>query len=385
MKLKQFIGKDVRGYMDFNISFDDTLTFLIGINGSGKTTVLKLLSGLLYPAYIELAQIEFSFIRLICEQSVSHNVISITCERHKEEIQLTYQCDNLGEKFQDSFNLVDLNYIRSNVSHESFEVEKLSRILFEFDNLTVVNKIRELRTPLFLGLNRRTGDSSMSGRSFERELFFSRRRTPNIDSLFDTVDNALRDIQEMFHTFVRNNAQSQYALADRFRKKVFSESIKYEQLTHIAPIDYSEELVRIDYRRNQLNDAIKQLEVEDLSDQFSSFFDSIKKTLEILERTPAFDKDRQMSQEYIAALTQWMINSSQLERIDNIIGYANDYTRNIQRSKEPLIRFVESANIFFKESNKIIEVDNKGEVSVRIKGYRKNEIVFLNYPLVKSN
>lgn len=266
--------------------------------------------------------------------------------------------------------------MRNGLSHESFEAEKLARILFEFDNLSIVNKIRELRTPLFLGLNRRSGDNSISGTSFEREIFFARRRNPSVDSLFDSVDNALRDIQEMFHNFVRNNAQSQYALADRFRKKVFSESIKYERLNHISPINYSEELDRLDSRKYRLNLAIEQLEVADLSEQFSEFFESIRQTLEILATTPSFDKDGQVSQEYIAALTQWMVNSSQLERIDNIIRYADEYIKNIQKSKEPLIRFVESANIFFTESNKVIEVDNKGEVYVRIKGRKKRNSIF---------
>lgn len=377
MKLKEFIGKDVRGYMDFHISFDDSLTFLIGINGSGKTTVLKLLSGLLYPAYIELAQIEFSYIKLTCEQLMSNTFVSISCEKKKDDtLQLIYQTNKPDELIKESFKLVDLKFMRNGLSHESFEAEKLARILFEFDNLSIVNKIRELRTPLFLGLNRRSGDNSISGTSFEREIFFARRRNPSVDSLFDSVDNALRDIQEMFHNFVRNNAQSQYALADRFRKKVFSESIKYERLNHISPINYSEELDRLDSRKYRLNLAIEQLEVADLSEQFSEFFESIRQTLEVLATTPSFDKDGQVSQEYIAALTQWMVNSSQLERIDNIIRYADEYIKNIQKSKEPLIRFVESANIFFTESNKVIEVDNKGEVYVRIKGRKKRNSIF---------
>lgn len=69
IKLKQFIGKDIRGYMNFNIAFNESLTFLIGINGTGKTTILKLLSGLLCPSYIELYQIEFSYIELLCEKN----------------------------------------------------------------------------------------------------------------------------------------------------------------------------------------------------------------------------------------------------------------------------------------------------------------------------
>lgn len=376
MKLAQLIGKDVRGYMNFNISFNPNLTFLIGINGSGKTTVLKLLSGLLYPSYIELAQIEFSHVRLTCKQIENGSFISISCEKRKDTLILMYTSENPKEKVCDSFKLVDLELLRNNFAHESYESEKLARVLYEFDNLEVVNKIRKLRTPLFLGLNRRTGDSAMSGSSFEREIFFPRRRNQNVDILFDSVDSALKDIQDMFHTFVRNNAQSQYALADRFRKRVFSESIKYEQLNHISPIDYKEELRQLDSRRIQLDKAIEQLEVADLSKQFSQFFDSIKTTLEVLAKTPALDRKKQLTQEYITALTQWMVNSSQLERIDNIIGYANEYSKSIQKSKEPLIRFVESANIFFTESQKIIEVDNKGEIYVRIKNIRKRNSIF---------
>jgi ABC-type Fe3+/spermidine/putrescine transport system ATPase subunit len=68
MKLKKFKGKQIRGYMDFDIEFDESLTFLIGINGTGKTTILKLLAGLLSPSYIELAQIDFTEIELVCEK-----------------------------------------------------------------------------------------------------------------------------------------------------------------------------------------------------------------------------------------------------------------------------------------------------------------------------
>ena len=39
MKLIRFKGENIRGYQLQSIDFRDRLTFLIGINGSGKTTV----------------------------------------------------------------------------------------------------------------------------------------------------------------------------------------------------------------------------------------------------------------------------------------------------------------------------------------------------------
>ena len=62
MKLIRFKGENIRGYQLQSIDFRDRLTFLIGINGSGKTTVLRLLQGLLTPSYSDLSQIEFSTI-----------------------------------------------------------------------------------------------------------------------------------------------------------------------------------------------------------------------------------------------------------------------------------------------------------------------------------
>ena len=79
MRLKQFIGKGVRGYMNFDINFRESVTFLIGINGSGKTTVLKLLSGLLTPSFIDLTQIEYGEICLVCDKLSDSSQIVISC------------------------------------------------------------------------------------------------------------------------------------------------------------------------------------------------------------------------------------------------------------------------------------------------------------------
>ena len=43
MKLTKFIGKNVRGYIDFSIEFRDSVTFLIGINGAVKRLHFSLL------------------------------------------------------------------------------------------------------------------------------------------------------------------------------------------------------------------------------------------------------------------------------------------------------------------------------------------------------
>ncbi len=59
MKIIHYKAEKIYGHMDFDIKFNPNLTFLVGINGSGKTTVLRSLSALISPSLIS-----FSIFRL---------------------------------------------------------------------------------------------------------------------------------------------------------------------------------------------------------------------------------------------------------------------------------------------------------------------------------
>lgn len=57
MKIKSFVAEDVHGYLKFNIDFNIDLTFLTGINGAGKTTVVQGISALISPSLLLLGKI----------------------------------------------------------------------------------------------------------------------------------------------------------------------------------------------------------------------------------------------------------------------------------------------------------------------------------------
>ena len=378
MRLKQFIGKDVRGYMNFDISFRESVTFLIGINGSGKTTVIKLLSGLLTTSFIDLTQIDFNEIKLICEKLSDQSQIIISCKKDAGLILLDYW-DSLDRKhISNNIPFVGDMLNKKRVEMEIINWDRINHSMMLFEETEVVHKIRELRTPLFLGLNRRITEISKFG-SMERD-YFGPRRKRNFDLIFDAVDDALSDIQEMFYDSVRQNARSQASISDDFRKKIFAESFKVNKSTSIPIIQYCDELNMLEQRREKLNSAISNLGIKDLSSQFSEFFDSIHNTLETLSNTSSVDVNQGTTNpDYMNALLDWMINSAQIEKIDKIIKYANDYSNSIQRLKEPIIRFKDSINLFFKEGKKEIDVNEQGDINIIIKGsHKKNSIYELS-------
>ena len=373
MKLIRFKGENIRGYQLQSIDFRDRLTFLIGINGSGKTTVLRLLQGLLTPSYLDLSQIEFSTISVSFTNRENNMVESITCVNDGQILSIEY-IDFKRNKFTNKIPIVPCNNNKFRTDRDLIDLEKTNRVISDFDDLEVVKKIRDLKTPLFLGLNRRIMENS-SLHPIERE-FMSRRRMQQIEFLSESVDNALYDIQEMFHNNIRRTAQSQFQLSDLFRKQVFEESFKVVKNTSISNINYNEELANLHSRQKNLNSVIQNLDVKDLMTQFSEYFTGMENVLQILTETTSLQEDNTPNPAYYNALLDWMINRSQLEKIDKIIQYAEEYASNIQKLKAPIIRFVNSVNLFFEECGKEIEVDKRGEIKIKVKNTKKSNSIF---------
>jgi recombinational DNA repair ATPase RecF len=46
MQILRFRATNIHGYLSFDVRFDTKLTFLTGINGSGKTSVIQLIVAL---------------------------------------------------------------------------------------------------------------------------------------------------------------------------------------------------------------------------------------------------------------------------------------------------------------------------------------------------
>ena len=149
MRVLNFYAERIHGYLDFNIDFNEDLTFLTGRNGCGKTSVLRGISALLTPSFINLVYL-------------SHQVMRVTVEHEgdKLSVESTKNEDILSIKISSSKEIVKIPIYNPAFSEKRYpdqddEIEFYSQIEQKNIESDVLKKIRDLPNPMFLGLERR--------------------------------------------------------------------------------------------------------------------------------------------------------------------------------------------------------------------------------------
>lgn len=362
MKIKKFAAKDVHGYLDFDIEFREQLTFLIGINGAGKTTALKLLLGLITPSFKEFCQIGFTYAELLCS-----NESEIVIKAHKKDddkITLSLTID--GDTISNEFQIIQFKDFEEKQHFDNYR-EKLSIYTERFSSLEVVKKIENLTTPFFLGLERQM---------FDRQIIDERMpiqfRSPRYRNMLPSITNqGLLEVQELVYDYTRQIARQQFRISDEFKNKIFKNSFHFVESTGTNLDKIEEELPKIESRRKQFDKAIENLQIGDASDEIIHFFTRIKETLnKVIENKPR-GKDSPNQEEFINYFTKWFINSHQLDRIDEIIKLSDDYQKKISKLKEPVERLELITNKFLSESNKSLKVSGEGEIKILIQKNKK--------------
>lgn len=364
MKVQKLTATEVNGILNFNIHFNADLSFLIGINGSGKTTALKLLLGLITPSYKFLSTIGFKRASLQCLSDEGENIQILAERKDEDSIELELKINDVA-KAKNKFQIIDL---RGKYIDEEEEV----LIDRKFNHLKVVRAIQSLKTPVFLGLDRRIFQRKLFDdprREFERRRFhgsfFGRKR----NSLSgDPMDSSIIEIQELVNDYIREIAEQQPQLTEKFKSEVLNNSISYyNEKVNVNFKGIEED--KLKEKRESLEKAVKDLAIGDFKQRIDSFFVKFEKlNREIKEFSPKVDNinTKKDVDKFSRLYSQMMVNSMQLNRIDDIIELSQQYQKKIAGLREPINRLNGILHKFFQESNKKIEVQPNGEFEVTL-------------------
>jgi predicted ATP-binding protein involved in virulence len=369
MKINSFKAEGVHDYLNFDIQFFSELTFLIGINGSGKTSALKLILGLTSPSYNYLNQITYKFCEVICSSNMEEKDIKIRAEQGKNgesfKIEFTYNNETIVSDPLPRFLRND----------EPFDIEEFSiteqRHREYFDNLEITKKIREIATPKFLGLDRRIYEGRYIDFRFKNRRHGIHQRIKRNQEGYPeppAIDSSLEEVQTLVYDYFRKIAQRQPQISEEFKKKIFKQSFSFISDYNLEPIPSSIEVLQ--ERKEKVTAAVSNLGIDYLNYDVNSFFSKIenivKQNIEYELKSKKENKDK-FEEEYFKIIRTWFNNGSQLKRIDDLINYSQQYQEQIGQLRTPIKKLEDIATNFLKEGNKSLIIAPDGEIKVRLK------------------
>lgn len=346
MYLNNFKATNIYGLFNFDLKLNKKLNIIIGPNGNGKTTVLKIILAIFNLDYIFLAKLKF------------------------EEIYI----DFIHENYDDLVDLKILNFIHKNdiikfdiyskILNINYQVTirdgKLFEINYYSENTNKESDIMILGKPMFLGLDRRfIFEDNKDNKDLVNSYLFDKFIEKNEDPLFNIIEliksHALANRTKSFkaNTQLRNNLIRNLLEKneENFKPSLFVEiykaSDKYEKVKKsLNSLSLGKDINDIIIQRLQ--------EYADISDVLKEIIE-LSKTSE-QEAEEQFDKlKKSIKEEFI-----------DYKRLNKILDLLEKYKERNDEIFHKINLFQELINKFFIDTDKTLFIDFEGILKVRI-------------------
>lgn len=385
MKITRFSAINVHEFLPIDIKFYDELTFLTGLNGSGKTSALRLLMALLTPNIEEFSRISFSSAVVTLDDR--GKTLHITATR--SPVGLTLTIDSAALPLEVTSSELQL------LGDAQRRDESSSPVFSMIAAHEVYKAIRSLSTPMFLGIDRRFFSPSTpleDGLDVRRRVHMSARfLSENLGNRGSAAVAGLSEVNSLVVTKMQEIRAEQETLDEELRRKFFTRAFEYKpsdlganlSVPSRAELDkYRAHLTTIERAAEGL-----RLPLPDLQSALSQFFDRMTKVTTSLEKYAGSPLNQRSSQSAIrpkgkkweappekhqprpmnADLIEWVINKPQADRIMEHLTLLGEYDSSRTALREPIQRFLNLVNGFLKQTHKSVEVASSGELKVKLK------------------
>ena len=360
MKLKRGSFAGLHGHITKKVEFWPDVNVLIGVNGSGKTSLLNAIAWVLSPesthrgqqsAYhlsqLKFEQIEITFtlprVRKFQQVTATHNasVITVTARDIDDQLEIPV----LEEPPPHRIRSLRYREEESDIISEHITRQRSKQMSKYLDSFT---------TPLYVPLDRRWSESHESDYRPRRiRRYVSDDHLP-IDEVLRFADNARRKEQtktDKLNYHLRNKLLA--SLFERPEHKLIA-----DRLT-LLPID------QLTNHRQTITSALDSLGVPQPHQQTKDFFDTLEDTVTKLQDTDLTTIGPEDDQ--YDTWVDWVIYGSPLaDRVSSLVPLIRQYDSRRQSVTEPSRSFLTSMNGFLSDSGKQLSFSDSDILTVEL-------------------
>lgn len=381
MRIVKFTGTKLHGYLDLKVKFNKDLTFLTGINGSGKTTIVKAIGALTSPSFFTLVHMSFEKIEVeISQLTPKSKNVKISASKKNESVILSISsADN---------NLV-IPFFRGDPTEPTYrakekETDYYKEFETEHNNHPVLKAIKGLPTPMVLGIERRYSEFAIDD-SFPTSypLYRARRKFP-VDPT-NPLGMGLVQAAELADYAFRKVQGQLGKITEDLKRNILLDAFLYQEgfIPSLRGLDMSKVFPARDIEAAKKNtQATFQklgLSTQELDTRLEAFFDKITELSNILKDEVDFSKlleskDPKKSR----AMAELIFSYPQFKRISRLLNFVEENIEQSKRANEPLDRYLDIVNSFLVDSKKEIRFDETGSLVVGQQGNSNSPITSLS-------
>ena len=364
MKIERFIGRALNGYLNFDIRFFDQLTFVTGINGSGKTSILNSIAALLLPRLDYLAGEYFEEITI----EIAHNDQSVGLSAKKTDAVTELSCTLFP---QSKFQVAGFDDPDSIPPHRVSEHEEkyYRELLARNAENPILGYIDSLPTPMYLGLDRRSLTIGRDRIRYGNRFVARTRKGRNIFGR--SLEIGLREAREFARERIQGDRRKELFHDARFRETLVLALIDFPPISFSGELEKpsKEELRTFEETKSNLRRLPDLLNVD--SKTISSKIDPV---LNFLDQTlEKIRKRKDPSGDDNFALFEWTFNKTNIDKLSTLSELVAKYNLHVAKIRKHTNDYLKTINIFMRDSGKRIIFSSNGDLRFTLDEEEKEE------------
>ena len=373
MRFTKFNARKLNDFAQLNVEFDAQINFLIGINGCGKTTVLRAMTALVTPDIDWLFSTSFESISV--EFELGKDLGSVETTKTDDVVEIIFRVNGRVQARdaipREAFDRLSKRNFEQRYREDGEDIRLIEEVTMLGSSLSVVRIIRDLPTPIYLGLDRTTLPGWKDPNDLRHErLQRSRRSRITLRTFLDeSVAQSAAIVHEAMYRAQQQRSRRAVALRESILRSIFAE----DQATHKLPTN--DDIKKYEKYRRSIKSAYSLSGMEDkqLYEKVDDFFDRLVDAAKGLSHVKSFvdlfgqRQDEAGQKSYF----QWNSLRPKLPIVSHIEQDVNSYNKEQTEIFEGITRYKQILNGFFMDSHKSLDVTEGGDVEIRTSGNRE--------------